>query len=503
MSTEPRRALPRHVCTAPRGGKDRLGRRDFFSRMSDGLLGAAMASLLAGDVYSADAVRDPSVGFAHSPGTRPSSSSPHFTPRARAVIQLFMTGGPSQVDLFDPKPALKRHAGDLPRAFLDNVESVGAAGGLLPTPYTFDRYGASGIEMSDVIPHLTECADDLAIIRSMWTTSFNHEPAVFMMHSGRTADQSPGFGAWVVYGLGTENQNLPAYVALDDPDRRILLGSQNWQAGWLPPVYQGTRLRTIGSPLVNLHAEKEYPRPVVELSRSLLSRMAKRHRERRPFQPDLDARIASYELAARMQISASDALDLSQESETTRELYGLNDRVTMPYARRCLMARRLIERGVRIVQIYMNCSRGNNPWDHHSGIESGLRRSCAETDRPVAALLKDLKARGLLETTLVMWGGEFGRLPLTQGGNNPGRDHGANGFSVWLAGGGAKGGTVYGATDEFGYHAVENRVSVHDFHATVLHLLGIDHERLVYNHHGLDERLTGVEPARVVSDVIS
>jgi hypothetical protein len=415
-----------------------------------------------------------------------------------------MSGGPSQVDLFDPKPALEKYAGQLPRAFLDNVESVGAAGGLLPSPFKFSKHGKSGIEISEVLPHLAECADDLTVIRSMWTTHFNHDPAIFMMQGGRALPGAPTLGAWVVYGLGSESQDLPAYVALDDPKTLIISGIQNWQSGWLPPVYQGTRLRSVGSPLVNLKPSEEFPSPVLEMSRSLLSRMAAAHRDKRPGQPDLDARIASYELAARMQVSATDALDISKENEATREMYGLNDEVTSPYGRRCLMARRLVERGVRVVQIYMNCTGGNNnPWDHHSSIEKTLRRSCGETDKPVAALLKDLKARGLLNSTLVIWGGEFGRLPLSQGGVDPGRDHGANGFSVWMAGGGVKGGTVYGATDEFGYHSVENRMSVHDLHATILHLVGLDHEKLVYNHHGLNEKLSGVEPARVVKEILA
>jgi hypothetical protein len=311
-------------------------------------------------------------------------------------------------------------------------------------------------------------------------------------------------GAWVVYGLGSENQDLPAYVALDDPKTIIIGGINNWQSGWLPPVFQGTRLRTEGPPLINLNPKEEFPRPVLDLSRKLLLRMAASHRDNRPGQPDLDARIASYELAARMQISATDALNVSKEDEATREMYGLNDEVTAPYGRRCLMARRLVERGVRMVQIFMNCTGGNNnPWDHHGSLEKSLRQSCGETDKPVGALLKDLKRRGLLDSTLVLWGGEFGRLPLSQGGTDPGRDHGANGFSVWMAGGGVKGGTIHGATDEFGYHAAEDRVSVHDFHATILHLLGLKHEELVYNHNGLNERLSGVEPARVVREILA
>jgi len=474
-----------------------LSRRDLFSRLGTGVLGAALASLL-----DDDGVAWAGATSAYSGPHALSARQPHFPPTANAVIHLFMTGGPSQVDLFDPKPALERHAGELPREFLDNVESVGAAGGLLPSPFRFRRYGQSGLPFSEVMPHLAQCADDIAVIHSMWTTSFNHEPGVVQMHTGRTVNAAPTMGSWIVYGLGSESQNLPAYVALDDPDNQILLGKQNWQSGWLPPVYQGTRLRSKGSPLVNLRAEQEYPPAVRSRFRKLLAGTAAAHRDARPGRPELDARIASYELAARMQISATAALDLSRETSATQAMYGLDNPVTESYGRRCLMARRLVERGVRFVQILMNVTGGNNPWDHHGNIEEGLRDCCGQTDQPVAALLKDLKQRGLLERTLVVWGGEFGRLPLTQAGEKPGRDHGPTGFSVWMSGGGVRPGIAYGATDEFGYRAVEDRVSVHDFHATILHCLGLDHERLIYNHHGLDERLSGVEPARVVRGIL-
>ena len=471
-----------------------MRRRGFFGRISDGLVGTAMASLLSDDLFA-----DESTG--QIPDL--AASEPHFPPTARAVIQLFMTGGPSQVDLLDPKPALVQHEGELPRAFLDNVESVGAAGGLLPSPFRFAKHGDSGLEMSDVIPHMAEVADDTAVIRSMWTDSFNHESGIVQMHSGRTAKASPSMGSWIVYGLGSENQNLPAYVALDDPHKQILLGKTNWQSGWLPPIYQGTRLKSEGTPLLNLQPAQEFPNPVLELSRDLLERMSREHRHKRPGQPVLDARIASYELAARMQTTATEALDISQETAATQQLYGLDRDVTASYGRRCLMARRLVERGVRFVQIFMNVNPGPNPWDHHGDVKGGLIRSCEQTDQPVGALLRDLKRCGLLDQTLVVWGGEFGRLPLAQKAKRPGRDHGPGGFSVLLAGGGVKGGTTYGATDDFGYRAVENRVSVHDLHATILHCLGMDHLRLVHNHHGLDERLTGVEPASVVDGILA
>jgi hypothetical protein len=470
-----------------------ISRRDFFGHVGQGIVAAGLASLVDTKCIAGSTT-------ALVQATAP--KQPHYLAPARSVIQLFMTGGPSQVDLFDPKPALARHAGQLPRELLKDVESVNAAGGLMPSPFRFSKHGESGLELSELLPHLASCADDLAVIRSMWTSDFNHESAIFMMHSGRNLKASPAIGSWVVYGLGSENHNLPAYVALDDPDNVILLGKQNWQSGWLPPIYQGTRLRAKGTPLVNLQAEDEFPAEVSKLSKDLLSRMSDAHRQQRPAQLELNARIASYELAARMQLSASNALDLTHESASTLRQYGLADQVTESYGRRCLMARRLVERGVRFVQVYMNAV-PNNPWDHHSDLRGGLESACRQTDRPVAALLHDLKQRGLLDSTLVTWGGEFGRHPLAQQGDKPGRDHGAKGFSVWLAGGGIKGGTVYGATDEFGYRAVENRVSVHDYHATILHCLGFDHTKLVYNHHGLDERLTGVEPASVVRGILS
>lgn len=473
-------------------------RRDFLGSISQGLCAAGLASVLCDNAGQLAA--DDLVSPSHALSPRP----PHMAGRARSVIQFFMTGGPSQVDLFDPKPALRKHQGELPRGFIDNVESVAAAGGLLPSPFKFSRHGNSGLPFSELLPHLSSCADEIAVIRSMWTSSFNHETGVMMMHGGQPIKASPSLGAWLVYGLGSENQNLPAYVALDDPTNKpILLGKQNWQSGFLPPIYQGTRLSSVGSPLVNLHPEEEFPDPVLEFSRTFLNRIADEHQRHRPGQPELAARIASYQLAARMQLSATDAMDLSQESATTHRDYGLQDPQTESYGRRCLMARRLIERGVRIVQIYMNTGSGDNPWDHHGDVEGNLVRSCLQTDQPVAALLKDLKQRGLLDSTLLVWGGEFGRLPLAQKADKPGRDHGANGFSVWLAGGGIKGGMSHGETDDFGYHAVENRVSVHDFHATILHCLGIDHRRLVYKHHGLDERLTGIEPARVVRELLA
>ncbi len=464
-------------------------RRDFFSRMSDGLTGAALAGLFARDLGAAPGLYDLTP------------KKPHHAPKAKAVIQLFMNGGPSQVDLLDHKPALTKYAGQPPsRDLAAEVRAVRESGGLMPSPYKFAKHGKSGIEVSEMLPHLAKVVDDIAVVRSMYTTHLAHEAALFIMHGGRILPTRPSLGSWIAYGLGSENQNLPAYVVLDDPKGPPINFIQNWQSGWLPAVYQGTRVRSEGSPILNLHAKQEYPPAIVDLSRSLLHRMDAAHRDRHAGNVELAARIANYELAARMQMEATDALDIEKESEATKKLYGLENEKTASYGKRCLMARRLVERGVRLVQVYIE----GQIWDNHSKLQAGLEYACGKTDQPAAALIQDLKQRGLLDSTLVVWGGEFGRLPIAQGeGTNVGRDHGPSGSSIWMAGGGIKGGTTYGATDEIGYRAAENKVSVHDFHATVLHLLGLDHRKLVFEREGRNERITDEFPARVVGDIIA
>jgi len=464
-------------------------RRDFFSRISDGMMGTALASLFAQDLAAKQTLYDLSP------------KKPHHEPKAKAVIQLFMNGGPSQVDLFDYKPALEKFAGQPPgRDLAAEVRAVRETGGLMPSPYKFSRHGQSGLEISELLPNLSKVADEIAVIRSMYTTHLAHEAALFLMHGGRILPTRPSLGAWIVYGLGSMNQNLPAYVVLDDPKGPPINFIQNWQAGWLPAVYQGTRVRSEGSPILNLHAKQEYPGGVLDASRSLLHRMDKAHRDRHPGNVELEARISNYELAARMQMEATDALDLSKETDATKDSYGLNDERTASYGKRCLMARRLVERGVRLVQIYIE----GQIWDNHNKIRQGLEYSCGKTDKPAAALVRDLKERGLLDSTLVVWGGEFGRLPIAQDpGPNAGRDHGPSGFSIWMAGGGVKRGIAYGATDEIGYRAAENKVSVHDFHATLLHLLGMNHRNLTIEREGRHERITDEFPARVVSEILS
>jgi hypothetical protein len=471
----------------------RSTRRGFFGRVAAGFYGGALAYLLGRDLRAAERTAD----------LRP--RPPHFAPRARAVIHLFMNGGPSQMDLFDPKPLLDRHHGQpYFSKIAGEVENPQAAGALMRSPFRFERRGRCGMWISDALPCIARCADDIALIRSMHTTSLTHEPAVYMIQSGKLGPGRPTLGAWVTYALGSVNDNLPAYIVLDDPLGLPVNGVENWQAGFLPPLFQGTRFRSTGSPVLNLTRDAPVPEGVLRTERGLLARLDDLHRRARPGQPGLDARIASYELAARMQLAATDALDLSRESPATLARYGVGREPTDSYGRRCLMARRLVERGVRFVQLYIN----SQIWDNHTALAAEMKKACERTDQPIAALLEDLKERGLFESTLVVWGGEFGRLPIAQlpadrDERQAGRDHNKNAFSSWLAGAGIRGGTTHGATDDLGLAAVENPVSVPDWHATILHLLGLDHERVFVERNGLEEKLTGVEDASVVKAILA
>jgi hypothetical protein len=473
-------------------------RRGFFTQVAGGIYGAALVSLLSRELYGRAAGPPPAVN-----DLRP--RPPHFEPKARAVIHLFMNGGPSQMDLFDPKPHLDRHHGQpYYRKIAGEIENLSSAGALMRSPFKFARHGRCGMWVSDVLPHLARHVDQLAFIRSMYTTNLTHEPAIYLIQSGKMGPGRPCLGSWVVYGLGSVNENLPAYVVLDDPLGLPINGVENWQAGFLPPVFQGTRFRSTGTPVLNLRPDAERPGAVARAERDLLSRLDQIHRDRRPGQPTLDARISGYELAARMQLAATDALDLSGESPRTKEMYGIGKEPTDSYGRRCLMARRLVERGVRFVQLYIN----GQIWDNHTSLAAELRAACLRTDQPIAALLQDLRQRGLLDSTLVLWGGEFGRLPIAQlpadkDERKAGRDHNKNAFCTWMAGAGIKAGTIHGATDELGLAAVEGRVGVPDWHATILHLLGLHHEQLFVEQNGLKERLTGVNPARVVREVLA
>jgi hypothetical protein len=484
----------------------KASRRTFMGSVANGLQGAALASLFSRDFYGSQVAASETQ---HQTVRRAFDLTPkrtHFKPRAKAVIQLFMQGGPSQVDLFDPKPELDRnHGKSILKDIAKDLSSPDAAGGLMRSPFNFQKHGQSGTYVSELLPHLAKHVDDIAVVRSMFNTHQNHEPALFKIQSGKLMPGLPSLGSWVTYGLGSENENLPAYVVLDSPEGRLPTNSgQNWHSGYLPPLYQGTRMRSQGTPILNLKPETDEPSAVEQLSRDLLGRLDRMHKAKRPGELQLDARIASYELAARMQLSASNALDITQETSQTLEAYGIGEKQTDAYGRQCLLARRLVERGVRFVQLFTV----GQQWDNHSSIGTSLPSICGKTDLPIAGLLADLKQRGLMEDVLVVWGGEFGRLPVAQmreGSDfkKAGRDHGPPGFTVWFAGAGIKGGTVYGSTDEIGWKAVENRVSVNDWHATILHALGLHSDELFFEHHGFKEKLTGVEKVRIVNEIFA
>jgi uncharacterized protein DUF1501 len=480
-----------------------LNRRDFFQHMSSGVFGAALTYLLGNEMAGGS-----KLFAANDPAAAPTDSKPraaHFNAKAKSVIQLFMQGGPSQMDLFDPKPMLDKHHGE---AYFDKiageVEFFKDAGALMRSPFKFSRHGQCGAWVSEVMPHLAGMVDDVAFIRSMYTTNLTHEPAIYLIQTGKMSAGRPAIGSWVVYGLGSENQNLPAYVVLDDPRGLPVNGIENWQAGFLPPTFQGTRFRSSGSPVLNLRPDFARPAEVEKSERDLLARLDQIHKRSHPDQPNLDARIASYELAAHMQIAASDALDLSQESKATLAMYGVGREPMDSFARRCIIARRLIERGVRFVQLCLN----GQAWDNHATLANDLKSACDRTDQPTAALLRDLKQRGLFDETLVVWGGEFGRLPIAQlppdkNERKAGRDHNKNAFCTWMAGGGVKGGTTVGATDDFGLKSVENRVGVPDWHATILHLMGLHYDQLFIENSGLKEKLTGVNEVRIVKEILA
>lgn len=414
----------------------------------------------------------------------------HFAPKARRVIFLFMNGAPSHVDTFDPKPALQRHAGESPTQ--DSGRNTKTAG-YMPSPFRFRPYGDSGLVMSELLPRLGKLADDLCVIRSMHTDVPNHEPGLLLMHSGHQQPVRPCLGSWASYGLGTENQNLPAFVALS-PGRPVV-GPQLWSSAFLPGEHQGVAVDTNDRTVEKLVANIRHPtmsRTEQRDQLDLLQLLNRRHAARRQQEAALEAQIQSMEMAFRMQSAAEEAFDASREPQSVHELYG--DTV---FGQSCLMARRLVERGVRFVQVYYVDRKNKQPWDTHSNNDSQHVKLCADSDRASAALISDLKQRGLLEDTLVIWGGEFGRTPYAQVDKSndlrkAGRDHHNTGFSMFMAGGGIRGGLTWGATDEFGMHAVENRVHVHDLHATILHLLGIDHTQLTWRHSGRDYRLTDV-----------
>jgi hypothetical protein len=426
---------------------------------------------------------------------------PAFAPRATAMISLFMHGGPSHVDLLDPKPELTGHHGDEYEGEVVFSFVNRASKKLLGSPWKFAKHGESGTEVSELLPEIAGIVDDVCVVRSMHTGHNGHEVSIRYFHGGIAGITGrPTLGSWVVYALGSESQELPAYMVLTDPGGPPVDAGHNWSSGFMPPLYQGTVLRPKEPRVLNLDPPAGLGGEEQARNLSFLEALNRRHLEGHPGELDLEARIRSYELAAAMQTAAKEALDVSREPGYIRAMYGLDEDHTREYGTRCLIARRLVERGVRFVQLFL----GGQPWDNHNHIQKSLPEICRRTDKPAAALVKDLKQRGLLETTLVHWGGEIGRLPVSEGAldASAGRDHNGQGFSIWLAGGGIKGGMTYGATDEVGHRAVEGVVTPNDFQATVLHQLGLDHERLVYHANGREQRLTDGRPARVVREIL-
>ncbi len=450
-----------------------LNRRRFVESLCGGLGSVGLAGMLQDQLGAA--------------ATGP--IGPHFAPKAKHIIFLFMTGGPSHMDLLDPKPALLKYEGQRPESVDLRTERM--TGGLLPSPFQFHRHGQSGIEVSELLPSLAGIVDDLCIIRSMYTFNPTHTPARNLIHSGNIASTRPSLGAWISYGLGTENRNLPGFVVLSPGAR----GGDLWRSGFLPAEHQGTHFN---------HAETD-PEQMIRYLRNdvmdpraqrrqldLIQALNREHRERTGGDSYLDARIGAMETAYRMQFEALDVFDVRKEPEHVREEYGKT-----PFANGCLLARRLVEKGVRYVHLYYG---PGQPWDDHKGINKNLRERCPDMDQGSAALVRDLKRRGLLDETLVVWGGEFGRTPVSEAGD--GRDHNPYGFTMWMAGGGMRGGIAYGATDDFGFQSVDNRVSIHDLHATILNQLGFDHERLTYRYAGRDFRLTDVH-GTVLSELMA
>lgn len=467
-------------------------RREFLSRCGMGMGAVSLAGLFSNFFETA----------AHAETINPLAPKlPQFPAKAKRVIHIFANGGPSHVDTFDNKPSLTKYGGKmLP---MENLKSERRTGAAMATPYKFRKYGQSGIEVSELFPHVGECVDDICFIRSMYAEVPNHEPSLLLMNCGESRLVRPSVGSWVTYGLGSENQNLPGFIAMC-PGGYPIQESQNWQCAFLPGAYQGTYIDTQHTQIEKLieNIKNNYTSlPEQRAQLDLLQQLNERHAKARGNEAQLEARIQSFELAYRMQMDATDAFDISREPEAVRKMYGEGTQ-----ARQLLIARRLVERGVRFVQVWHGAGQ---PWDTHEDLEVNMRNLCKDCDQPIGALLKDLKQRGMLEDTLVIWGGEFGRTPVvelpTPGSNSGkinGRDHNPYGFTMWMAGGGVKGGYVHGSTDEFGFAATENKVHVHDLHATILALLGFNHEKLTFRHAGRDFRLTDVH-GKVVNDIIA
>jgi len=469
----------------PTGDAASISRRAVLAQASLGFGSLALSHLLSRETAAASR-----VDLAARSGDHPAP--------ARSIILLNMVGGPSH-----PKPALEKFAGKTAPGTFETLQPGSESKKLVGTPFAFRPHGECGMEISSLLPHLAAQADRLCLVRSMHSANNNHPQAQRFLHSGKVASGWPTLGAWVSYALGTENENMPAFVVLRDPQGYTDGGTNHWINGWLPAVFGGTEIRSQGSAVLNLLPSRPTSDAVRRRNLELLDALNRRRQRLYPDDSRLESRIRNYELAARMQVSAERLLDISGETRATRDLYGLDTPTTAEFGRRCLMARRMVEHGVRFVEVMVTVAEGSSPFDSHSNLEPGLNKICPRIDRPSAALIEDLARRGLLESTIVIWSGEFGRLPISQ--NGTGRDHNRHAFSLVLAGGGFNAGHVHGATDEIGYRSVVDPVSVHDLHATLLFQLGIDHNQLAYPHNGRDERLTDPEVtgARVVRELLS
>ena len=471
-----------------------VSRRDFLFKAGEGISGIALARMLAQDGLLAEPRVEPGacapVGDVQSP-LEPRNS--HFEPRVKAVISLFMSGGVSHVDTFDPKPMLTKYHGQPLKGKGRVRVRQGYPGPLMKSPFGFKKCGQSGMDVSDLFPHVGELVDDLAFIRSCQGRSNDHVLAHYEWSTGSRLMGFPSVGSWITYGLGSENQNLPGFVVIYDVRGGPLGGPANWSSGFLPAAYQGTVFRAAGDPVLDLSPPPEFVAPEQQRARlDHLGYLNQEYAKRYPGSSELAARVASYELAYRMQSCAPEAVDISKETEATKRLYAIDDPVTAAFGKQCLLARRLVERGVRFVQLYNGAPVDQNidTWDAHTNLVENHTQHAAEVDRPIAGLIRDLKQRGMLDDTLVIWHSEFGRMPISQRG--VGRDHNPGAMTIWMTGGGIRGGQVIGSTDEFGYRAEEQMVTYHDIHATILHLLGLDHERLTYSFGGRHMRLTDV-----------
>jgi hypothetical protein len=456
-------------------------RRDLLSRLGGGVASLAFADLLG---------RNGLLAAEQAPQNPLAPKPQQIAAKAKAVISIFCYGGVSQMDTFDPKPDLLKYQGETMKGVAEVRTVMGTPGGLMPSFWTFKKHGQCGMEISELFPHVAGHADDIALIRSMHSLSPAHGPALFQMNTGSILAGHPSVGSWITYGLGSENENLPGFIVFTDYRGGPINGPPNWGNGYMPAAYQGTQFRDTGSPIVDLKPPVNRTSDEQRKWLRLLHDLNEKHASQNPQDTELAARIHSYELAFRMQTHAPDAIDISKESAATLKLYGVGEEPTNYFGRQVLMARRLVERGVRYVQIFSGGGNFEPSWDAHWDLKGNHGLHCAETDKPIAGLIKDLKSRGMFDSTLIIWHGEFGRLPISE--RMDGRDHNNNGFSVWLAGGGVKGGTIVGATDQYGYKAVENPKTVYELHATIQRLLGLDYEKLTYRFNGRDMRLTDV-----------